>query len=160
MNCVIATLGCLAAWAGHAWADMEPVAVNPEPPPAAMEELTVDLTCVLPTNGPAVECGVLVARLYEFNPRQADYPATEICQITLAGVSHRPGEETVLRFPCRGQTVARKAYYLTAVVYPQGDGGQAGLYFLNGFRRVLVAGSREALVVTLTPVAGEAGPTN
>jgi len=139
---------------------MELVAANPEPPPAAMEELTVDLTCVLPTNGPAVANGTLVARLYEFNPRQADSAASEICQITLAGVSHRPGEETVLRFPCRGQTAARKAYYLTAVVYPEGDGGQAGLYFLNGFRRVLSAGNREALSVTLTPVGGEAGPTN
>lgn len=160
MNRAIATLGCFAVWVGYGWADMAATAAYPAPPPVAMEELTVDLTCVLPTNGPAVERGVLVARLYEFNPRQADNPATEICQITLAGVTHRPGEETVLRFPCRGATAVRQAYYLTAVVYPEGDGGQAGLYFLNGFRRVLVAGNREALSVTLTPVGGEAGPTN
>ncbi len=137
----------------------------PAAPPAAavpMEEQVLDLTCILPADGPAVERGVLVVRLYEYDPRLADAAATEIGRVTLAGISHRMGSETILRFPCSGATSARKSYYITAVVYPS-EGVAAdcsGLYFINGFQRVLTAGNRESLTLALTPVGGEGEPTN
>ncbi|HPT17216.1 MAG TPA: hypothetical protein PK388_08035 [Kiritimatiellia bacterium] len=125
-------------------------------------ELTLDLTCTLPTNGPAVERGRLVARLHEYDPRTADGAAREIGRVEVAGVTHRPDAETVLRFPCAGVVPVRKAYYLTAVLYPDdaATDGAGGLYYLVGFRRVLAAGNRESLAVTLVPVGGEGEPTN
>ena len=138
------------------------------PPPAAMPEpvapagaVQVDVTCVLPATGPAVANGVLVARLVEYDPRRSDSQAREIARTTLPGIVHRPGRETALRFACIGRTAVPKAYYLTAVVYPEGaPAGQSGLYRLEGFQRVLAAGTREALRVSLDPVPEEDGPTN
>ncbi len=153
-------LGFLMAQAGNAGADVSAPAAAP-PPAAKMEALALDLTCILPAAGPAVERGVLVVRLHEYDPRLADGAANEICRISLTGISHRAGEETVLRFPCNGQTPMRKAYYLTAVLYPEGAAADsAGVYFIDGFQRVLTAANREALSVTLTPVEGEGEPTN
>ena len=121
----------------------------------------VDVTCVLPAAGPAVSNGVLVARLYEYDPRRSDAQAREIARTTLPGILHRPGQETVLRFACVGRTAIRQSYYLTAVVYPEGaPAGQSGLYFIDGFQRVLEAGNRENLRVELAPVPEEGGPTN
>ena len=64
MKTAIWILGCLAAiGAGGVWADVQ----EPVPPPAGVAapvELLVDLTCVLPADGPAVERGTLMARLY------------------------------------------------------------------------------------------------
>lgn len=154
-------IACLCG-PGSAGADAPPAAET-EPPAAAVatEELTVDLTCILPAEGPPVAGGQLVARLYEYHPRLADRAATEIARVTLSGVVHRPGAETVLRFPCAGQTAERKAYYLTAVVYPQAmTEGQSGLYFINGFQRVLADGSSQELRIVLTPVDPGTAPTN
>ncbi|HAL93125.1 MAG TPA: hypothetical protein DCM68_08905 [Verrucomicrobia bacterium] len=154
--------GCLAIWMGVAWADVQPPAAPPAVGAAAPEELVVDVTCILPATGPAVERGRLVARLYEYDARIADRAATEIARVELSGFSHRPGEETVLRFPCAGKTAARKAYYLTAAVYLEGAADdRSGLYFINGFQKVLRDGTRESLRVTLTPVdAAGAEPSN
>ncbi len=153
--------GLLIAWTiglGSAAADVPPA----DAPPRADEvrqELLVDVTCVVPAEGPSVERGRLVARFFEYDPRVADRAATELARVELTGLSHRTGAETVLRFPCAGTTEVRKAYYLTIVIYPPGGGAeQAGLYFMDGFQRVLMAGPREELRVTLTPVG--AGPTN
>ncbi len=148
-----------------AWGEMgtradvtEPAA---PPPSSPVEELVVDVTCIVPAAGPAVERGRLVARFFEYDPRIADRAATELARVELSGISHRTGEETVLRFPCAGRTSARKAYYLTAAIYPEGAGADsAGLYFINGFQRVLTTGSRESLTVTLTPVGAAEEPTN
>ena len=155
--------GLLIAWTiglGSAVADVPP----PDPPPRAGEarqELVVDVTCVVPAEGPSVSRGRLVARFFEYDPRVADRAATELARVELTGFSHRTGAETVLRFPCAGETEVRKAYYLTIVIYPAGDGAeQAGLYFIDGFQRVLMAGPREELRVTLAPVDAGAGPTN
>jgi hypothetical protein len=132
---------------------------GPAPTPAAAVQ--VDVICVLPAAGPRVSNGVLVARLYEYDPRRADSQAREIARTTLPGIDHQPGRQTVLRFACTGRTTARQSYYLTAVVYPEGvPAGRSGLYFLDGFQRVLAAGIRDALRVTLTPVPEEDGPTN
>ena len=140
-----------------------------QPPPAAVEPVPaapagavqVDVTCVLPATGPAVANGVLVARLVEYDPRRADSQAREIARTTLPGIVHQPGQETTLRFACIGRTPIPKAYYLTAVVYPQGaPAGQSGLYRLEGFQRVLASSTREALRVTLVPVPDEGEPTN
>ena len=61
----------------------------------------------------------------------------------------------------RGTTPRRKSYYLTAVVYPAATSADsAGLYYLDGFQRVLAGGNRQSLSVTLTPVDAAAGPTN
>ncbi len=151
----------LACWTVEARADvpMPAVGVTNAIP---MEALMLDLTCVLPINGPAVERGVLMARLYEYDPRKVDGEAKEICRVAVSGISHQMGEETVLRFPCRGGTPVRKAYYITAVVYPEGvPADNAGLYFIDGFQRVLSTGNREVLSVTLAPVdTGDAGPSN
>ena len=140
----------------------------PARPPASSPMLVapagavqVDVTCVLPAEGPAVERGVLVARLVEYDPRRADSQAREIARTTLPGIVHQPGRETAVRFACIGRTPIPKAYYLTAVVYPEGaPAGQSGLYRLDGFQRVLAAGTRQALRVTLAPVPEEDGPTN
>ena len=161
-------LGLGLSWAGAARADVPlpsvsnaaSVAESAAAAPAQVE-LTLDLTCTLPTNGPAVERGRLVARLHEYDPRKADGAAREIGRVEVAGVTHRPAAETVLRFPCAGVVPVRKAYYLTAVLYSEdaaADG--SGLYYLVGFRRVLAAGNRESLAVTLVPVGGEGEPTN
>ena len=157
------TFGIWGLWViglGCAAADVPPAA---PPPPAeeALQELRVDVTCVVPAEGPSVERGRLVARFFEYDPRVADRAATELARVELTGMSHRTGTETVLRFPCAGETAVRKAYYLTIVIYPA-DGGadQAGLYFIDGFQRVLMAGPREELRVTLAPVGTGAGPTN
>lgn len=148
--CMLVFLLCAP---GRIWADM--------PPPGPVEEeLAVDLTCILPTNGPAVARGLLVARLYEYDPRLTGRAASEIARVTLTGIIHHPDAETILRFPCGGKTFERKAYYLTAVVYPDETPGQSGLYFINGFQRVLEKGLRQELTVKLTPVAGDGGPTN
>ena len=121
----------------------------------------VDVACVLPADGPAVSNGVLVARLCEYDPGKADGQAREIGRTTLPGVTHRPGEKTVLRFACAGRPGAGRAHYLTVVVYPEGaPAGQSGLYFIDGFQRVLAAGNREALRIALTPVPDEGAPTN
>ena len=138
------------------------------PPPAAEPAraapagtVQVDAVCVLPATGPAVNNGVLVARLYEYEPQRADSQAREVGRTTLPGIVHRPGQETAVRFACIGRTAVPKAYYLTAVVYPEGaPAGQSGLYRLEGFQRVLANGSRETLRATLAPVPEEGEPTN
>ena len=137
----------------------------PGPPAASLAapagSVQVDVVCVLPADGPAVERGVLVARLYEYDPRRADSQAREIGRTSLPGVVHRPGEKTVLRFTCVGQTAVRQAYYLTAVVYPEGAPAErSGLYRIDGFQPVLATGNRETLRVTLLPVPDEGEPTN
>ena len=133
-----------------------------EPPRAAPAgTVQVDVVGVLPATGPAVSNGVLVARLVEYDPRRSDSQAREVGRTTVPGIFHRPGQETALRFACTGRTAVPKAYYLTAVVYPEGaPAGQSGLYRLDGFQRVLAAGTRQALRVTLAPVPEEDGPTN
>lgn len=160
MKTAIWILGYLAIGAGGVWADVQ----APVPPPAgfaAQVELLVDLTCVLPAAGPAVERGTLMARLYEYDARIADRAATEIARVELSGVSHRMGEETVVRFPCAGKTAVHKAYYVTVVIYPEGEASdRAGLYFIDGFQRVLATGNRESLSVTLAPVENSGAPTN
>ncbi len=137
-----------------------PAAASPPGIPA--EEVVLDLTCVLPTNGPGVARGELVARLHAYDPRTADGAAKEICRVAISGLSHRAGEETVLRFPCVGGSPQRKAYYITAVVYPEGAAADsAGLYFIDGFQEVLTDGSRQSLTVILSPVDGGGGePSN
>ena len=134
----------------------------PEPPRAAPAgTVQVDVVGVLPATGPAVSNGVLVARLVEYDPRRSDSQAREVGRTTVPGIFHRPGQETALRFACTGRTAVPKAYYLTAVVYPQGaPAGQSGLYRLEGFQRVLASSTREALRVTLVPVPDEGEPTN
>ena len=133
----------------------------PPPAPAPAGTVQVDVVCVLPTTGPAVSNGVLVARLYEYEPQRADSQAREAGRTTLPGIFHRPGQETTVRFACIGRTTVPKAYYLTAVVYPAGaPAGQSGLYRLEGFQRVLASSTREALRVTLVPVPDEGEPTN
>lgn len=159
MKLYVSLLGFWLCTPGTVWADTSPPAIEPAPGPG-QQELAVDLTCILPTNGPAVEHGFLMVRLYEYDPRVADRAATEIARVTMSGISHRPGAETLLRFPCAGKTPARKAYYLTAVVYPDETPGRAGLYFINGFQQVLVKDVRQELTVKLTPVAADEGPTN
>jgi len=102
-----------------------------------------------------------VARLYEYAPRRADSQAHEIARTKLPGIFHRPGEKTVLRFVCAGPTAVRQAYYLTAVVYPEGaPADRSGLYFIDGFQPVLATGNRESLRITLSPVPAEGEPTN
>ena len=153
-------LAILLLGAGVVGADssMPPALSNPIAP---LESLDLDLTCTLPAEGPDVAQGLLVVRLYEYDPRKADSMAIEVAQVSLAGIVHKTGMETVFRFPCRGTTARRKSYYLTAVVYPAATAADsAGLYFIDGFQRVLLGGNRQALSVTLTPVADTAGPTN
>ena len=160
MNRRIWIWGCLLLGAGCVRIDV-PVPVVAPGLAAPAGAVLVDVTCVLPAAGPAVERGVLVARLYEYDPRIADGQAREIGRTTLPGVSHRPGGKTVLRFSCAGKTAARKAYYLTAVVYPEGaPADRSGLFFIDGFQPVLAAGNRETLRVTLSPVAEVGEPTN
>ncbi|MGD9612637.1 MAG: hypothetical protein AB7V22_07005 [Kiritimatiellia bacterium] len=130
-------------------------------PPGAMRTVQVDVACGLPAAGPAVVNGVLVARLYEYDPRRSDSQAREVARTTLPGITHQPGRKTVLRFACVGRTAVRQSYYLTAVVYPEGaPAGESGLYRLDGFQRVLATGDREALRVALIPVPEADGPTN
>ncbi len=130
-------------------------------PAEAPEVLTVDMTCVLSAEGPSVERGELVVRLHEYDPRLMDRAAAEIGRIVVSGFSHRAGEETVLRFPCTGTTGKHRSYYITAVVYPEGAGAdRSGIYYLNGFQRVLEDGGREALRAVLTPVAEVQGAGN
>lgn len=160
MSGMIWIWGMLCLAAGCVRVDVPPPAMEPvrAAPAGAVQ---VDVTCVLPSEGPAVERGVLVARLYEYEPGRADSQAREVARTTLPGIYHRPGGETPIRFACVGRTTVPKAYYLTVVVYPEGAPiGQAGLYFLEGFQRVLAGGNRQALRVTLTPVPEEDGPTN
>ena len=160
MKQLILALAGLALWAGTAAADVQAPAPAPDPA-GALQRLVLDLTCLLPTNGPAVARGVLEVRLYEYDPRKASGAAAEIGRVALAGIAHRAGEETVLRFPCTGETAARKAYYITAVVFPEGaPAGGSGIYFIDGFQPVLAAGDRESLTVTLAPVDADAGPSN
>lgn len=150
-------------WCWLVWAD-EPPGLKPPPeetPPPRQEELVVDLTCILPAEGPPVDGGALVVRLHEYDPRAAGQAAREIGRITVAGIVHRPGLETTMRFPCTGRTAQRKAYYLTAVVYPDAEtSDRGGIYFLPGFQRVLPAGNRQTLWVTLSPVGTPEDPTN
>ena len=160
MKPLILALGILAFWTGSAAADVQAPAPAPDPA-GARQQLVLDLTCLLPTNGPAVARGVLEVRLYEYDPRKASGAAAEIGRVSLAGIAHRAGEETVQRFPCAGETAARKAYYITAVVFPEGaPAGGSGIYFIDGFQPVLAAGDRESLTVTLAPVDADAGPSN
>lgn len=161
MSWMIWLWSCLVLGAGCVRIDAPP----PGPPVASLAapagSVQVDVTCILPADGPAVERGVLVARLYEYDPRRADSQAREIGRTTLPGVVHRPGEKTALRFTCAGRTAVRQAYYLTAVVYPEGaPADRSGLYRIDGFQPVLAAGTREALRVTLLPVPDDGEPTN
>ena len=162
MSGLIWVWGMLCLAAGCVRVDVP--ARPPAPAPVAVAPagtVQVDVTCVLPAEGPAVERGVLVARLVEYEPGRADSQAREIARTTLPGICHRPGRETPVRFACVGRKTVPKAYYLTVVVYPEGaPAGQAGLYFLEGFQRVLAEGNRQALQVTLAPVSEEDGPTN
>lgn len=150
--------GCLLLGAGCVRVDVPTAAPSLV---ASADAVQVDVTCILPAAGPAVESGVLVARLYEYDPRQPDSQAREIGRTTLPDVFHRPGGKTIVRFACVGRTAIRQAYYLTAVVYPEGvPAGQSGLYFIDGFQRVLEEGPRESLRVILTPVENSGEPTN
>lgn len=158
MSWMVWIWSCLALGAGCVRIDAPPPAPSLVAPAGTVQ---VDVVCVLPADGPAVERGVLVARLVEYDPRQADGQAREIGRTTLPGVFHRPGEKTALRFTCVGRTAVRQAYYLTAVVYPEGAPAErSGLYRIDGFQPVLAAGTREALRVTLLPVPDEGEPTN
>ena len=160
MSWMIWIWSCLALGAGCVRIDAPPPAAAPSLA-APAGSVQVDVVCVLPADGPAVERGVLVARLYEYAPQRADSQAREIGRTTLPGVFHRPGEKTVLRFTCTGRSAVRQAYYLTAVVYPEGaPADRSGLYRLDGFQPVLTAGNRETLRVTLQPVSDEGEPTN
>ena len=160
MSWMIWLWSCLALGAGCVRIDAPPPAAAPSLA-APAGSVQVDVVCVLPAEGPAVERGVLVARLVEYNPRQADGQAREIGRTTLPGVFHRPGENTALRFTCVGRPGGRSAHYLTVVVYPEGaPAGRSGLYRLEGFQPVLAAGTREMLRVTLVPVPDEGEPTN
>ena len=161
MSWMIWLWSCLALGAGCVRIDAPP----PAPPAASLAapagSVQVDVACILPADGPAVERGVLVARLYEYDPRRADSQAREIGRTTLPGVFHRPGENTALRFTCIGRPGGHPAHYLTVVVYPEGaPAGRSGLYRLEGFQPVLAAGTREMLRVTLLPVPDEGEPTN
>ena len=160
MSWMIWIWSCLALGAGCVRIDAPPAAAAPSlVAPAGMVQ--VDVACILPADGPAVERGVLVARLYEYDPRRADSQAREIGRTTLPGIQHRPGENTALRFSCVGRPGGHPAHYLTVVVYPEGaPAGRSGLYRLEGFQPVLAAGTREALRVTLLPVPDDGEPTN
>lgn len=153
---------CGLLWLAGGCVRIEVPPPAPEPPRAAPAgTVQVDVVCVLPAAGPAVSNGVLVARLYEYEPRRADSQAREVGRTTLPGISHRPGQESAVRFACIGRSAFPKAYYLTAVVYPEGaPAGQSGLYRLEGFQRVLASGPRETLRATLAPVPDEGEPTN
>ena len=160
MSWMIWLWSCLALGAGCVRIDAPPPAAAPSLA-APAGSVQVDVVCVLPADGPAVERGVLVARLYEYDPRRADSQAREIGRTALPGVVHRPGEKTALRFTCVGRTAVRQAYYLTAVVYPEGAPAErSGLYRIDGFQPVLAAGNRETLRVTLLPVPDDGEPTN
>ena len=153
---------CSLLWLAGGCVRIDAPPPAPEPPRAAPAgTVQVDVVCVLPATGPAVSNGVLVARLYEYEPRRADSQAREVGRTTRPGIFHRPGRESVVRFACIGRTAVPKAYYLTAVVYPEGaPAGRSGLYRLEGFQRVLAAGTRETLRATLAPVPEEGEPTN
>ena len=161
-------IALLGIWAVNAMAvvPMPPVVGVPMPPRPEMTtapgQLELDLTCIVPTNGPAVERGVLVARLQEYDPRAAGDGSREVSRVTVSGIRHRSDAETVLRFPCAGDTLARKAYYFTAVLYPEdAPEDSAGLYYIRGFQRVLAVSNSEAMTVTMEPVTTESGePTN
>ena len=149
---------CLALGAGCVRIDAPPPAPSLVAPAGTVQ---VDVVCVLPADGPAVERGVLVARLYEYDAQQADAQAREIGRTTLPGIFHRPGEISAVRFVVNGRAMDAMAHYLTVVVYPEGaPAGQSGLYRLDGFRRVLASGNREALTAPLAPVPEEDGPSN
>ncbi len=157
-------IGMLAALVSAAPAQVPRAALPalPAPVPMLTEPLELDLTCIIPTNGPAVDRGELVARLQEYDPRAAGDAAREVAQVKVSGLTHRAGAETVVRFPCTGATAARKAYYVTAVLFPEGAAdGDAGIYYLRGVHRVFSLTNAESLCVTLDPVAVEPGePTN
>ena len=157
----IVLLGLSTGLAVAARGDVTPETATPAKDASAQEELVLDLTCLLATNGPGVVHGRVVARIHEYDLRKPDSAAREVCRVELSGVSHRPGAETVLRFPCAAPVPERKAYYLTVVVYTgAAPADSAGMYYLTGFRRVFTGGNRESLSVTLTPVGGEGEPSN
>ena len=159
MRKLIGMVGFLLFTAGRNWADTPPPVIE-SVTAQAQNAVSVDLTCILPTNGPAVEHGMLIARLYEYDARHLDRAAKEIAHVTLTGITHCPEMETILRFPCAGKTAECKEYYLTAVLYPDDMPGHAGVYYINGFLRVLERTTHQELSVKLTPVDPGSGPTN
>ena len=116
--------------------------------------LVLDLTCTIPADGPEVEDGALVARLYEYDPMLADASAAEIARATIFGLTHKPGRNTILRIPLRGMRVERKQYYVSAFVYPDISSNER-LYFIDGFQAVFENTAEQTLNIILAPVRRE-----
>lgn len=143
MKCIIAILitgFCISALSGTA-------------EEAEKQDLVLDLTCNLPASGLEVDSGVVVARLYEYDPRLADAAATEIAKVTVSGLTHKKGKNTVLRIPLYGKRSAQKNYYVTVFIHP--STGTQRLYFIDGFQKVFSSTDDETLQIMLKPVAQE-----
>jgi len=117
------------------------------------QDLVLDLTCTLPASGYEVDSGVVVARLYEYDPRLADAAAGEIAKVTVSGLTHKKGRNTVIRIPLHGKRSVQKNYYVTVFVHP--STGTQRLYFVDGFQKVFTSTDDETLQIVLQPVDKE-----
>jgi len=120
--------------------------------PAEPSRLLLDLTCVVPADGRPVEDGVLLARLYCYDPLLADVAADEVDRVLIQGVTHEAGADTILRFPMRAGRVEARSYYVTAFIYPGPEPDEMKRrYFVNGFQKVFEGRDGEALTIRLAP---------
>jgi len=120
---------------------------------ANVQDLVLDLTCNISSDGPEVDSGVVVTRLYEYDPRLADVAATEITKLTIAGLTHKKGRNTCFQVPLRGKRSEDRNYYVTVFVHP--SSGDERLYFIDGFQKVFEDADEQTLNITLAPVSGK-----
>lgn len=75
-------------------------------------------TFSVPKDHPSLTKLVLEVRLYEYDPRIADTPATLIEKVEKKDFSHAAGKETVEAFEVgsKGELKSGKSYYLTVYV--------------------------------------------
>jgi hypothetical protein len=82
----------------------------------------VDGLFVILADDKSIEDVTLLVRLYEFDPRLADAPATLVDKLEIAKVKHTKGEKTEVNFAIGGKVEIKpmRRYYVTVHGYSKG----------------------------------------
>jgi len=111
----------------------------------------LEMECEIPAVGKAVEKAVVVARIFEFDPRLADVAADEVAKVELMGIDLSSQKATKLHFPLQFERKSERSYYVTVFVY-SGSSKQKRLFFVDGFHKIFEKMDTESLRLRLKEV--------
>jgi hypothetical protein len=126
--------------------------------PAAEPEASTKVTgtVTVPKAVPAIAKQTLELRLYEYDPRLADAPATLIEKVEVPDFTHKAEADTVQKFTIgeKGQLKPMKKYYLTVFVLDGKTRTHIGRldHLTDDFGKVLTDGNPREVKATLRPV--------